>query len=173
MKLKSLAPKPNKSQRGFTIVETMTGAMISFLFLGLGANLVLVANVQKVVAKKNFAMNSAIETDMESIQYQANQIAKDNTKCNPSVATAGYAAALREQLGGDNTGINDVETTSTLKILNHNYVMTRTIEPIDLVDSLKTNVLPVSYQFKRADSGQVDYTLYVEIIPAAALTCSA
>lgn len=169
MKLKYLSYKKSKSQQGFSLLETMAGAMISFLFLGLGSNLVLLANVHKVGAKINFAMNNAIQSDMETIQYQANQIAKNNDKCRPVDPMNGYAADLRAKLGGSTN--QPVIATSTMKILNNNYVMTRRTEPIDLVDSLKTNILPISYQFQREGAGKIDYELYVEVIPSAALTC--
>jgi type II secretory pathway pseudopilin PulG len=172
MKLKYLSHKKNKSPQGFSLLETMAGAMISFLFLGLGANLVLVANVQKVRAKMNFSMNNAIQSDMDTIQYQANQIAKNDGKCRPPNAMNGYAADLREKLGGT-TDNEPVPATSNMNILNNNYVMTRTIEPINVTESLKTNVLPISYQFQREGAGKIDYELYVEVIPSAALTCGA
>jgi competence protein ComGC len=166
MKNQFIPFKQNKSQQGFTIVETMTGALISMLFLGLGANLVLVANLQKVVAKKNVAMNTAVQSDMEAIKYQANLLKQDNTKCNPKNAngtdnpSAGYANELKLKLG------NSATATQDLKILNTNYTMTRTIDTIT-----EANIIPISYQFTPQGSTTPEYKLYIEMIPNAAFTC--
>jgi putative aminopeptidase FrvX len=108
------------------------------------------------VAKRNVAMNTAVESDMEMIQYQANQIAKDKELCTINPGT-GYANELSKNIS---------ETSATLKILNHNYTMTRKIDTIT-----DANVLPISYEFTREGSKTPDYQMYVEVIPNAALTC--
>jgi prepilin-type N-terminal cleavage/methylation domain-containing protein len=158
MKFKFIQGAKAKSQQGFTLLETMTAAMISLVFLSLGANLVLAANLQKVVAKRNISMSNFIQSDLEGIKYQSNLIAKDNTKCSPVDVANGYAGALQAKVG--------TTVSSTVKILNQNYTMTRSIGTIT-----NPRILPISYTFNRSGSTTSDYQLYIELIPNAAFTC--
>ncbi len=160
---KNAATLSNNPQQGFSLFETVVAAMISILFVSLGANLVLSANMYKVIAKKNEAMNSLIQSDVDGIKYQAQILQKNNGLC-----TTGYGSALKTTLG------TDVKSTD-VKILGNTYILTRTLEAIS-TDNV--HILPVSYTFqeKPKDSTSTappsEYNLHIEIIPNAALTCS-
>jgi type II secretory pathway pseudopilin PulG len=172
MQRKFLPHPTYQSQQGFTLLETMMGAMISLLFLSLGANLVLAANLQKVVAKRNIQMNTLIQSDLETVKYQANTLPKDDTMCPKTIGTnmiKGYGAALQANLR-DKLG-SDIITTD-VKIGNTNYQMKRTID-ITQSGNANPSVLPVYYQFARKDDAKskTEYELYIEIIPNAAFTC--
>jgi type II secretory pathway pseudopilin PulG len=158
MKVKFVRVRSNKQQEGFTLIETVMASMVSLLFLSLGANLVLAANIQKIVAQRNITMSNFIQSDLEVIKYQANLLALDNTKCNPGNAEHGYAGALKDKLGSN--------PPVTMKISGHDYTMNRSIENIT-----DANILPISYKFTRNRSTTSEHQLYIEIIPNAAFTC--
>jgi type II secretory pathway pseudopilin PulG len=164
MKLKKIAATlSNNPQQGFSLFETVVAAMISILFVSLGANLVLSANMYKVVAKKNEAMNSLIQSDVDGIKYQAQILQKSTSLC-----TTGYGSPLKTALG------TDVKRTD-VKILGNTYILTRTLEAIPTDNK---DILPISYTFqeKPKDSTSTappsEYNLHIEIIPNAALSCS-
>lgn len=146
--------------QGFSLIETLVASIVIAMFLSLGANLVVVANLYKVVARNNNAMNALIQSDVNTIKYQAAQVVKDDTKCSPADAANGYAGALRSKL---------VASTATdIKVFNNTYTMRRTIDtPTD------ADILSVSYSFtpQGAPTSQSQYNLSIQIIPNAAFTC--
>ena len=158
MKLALCTNKINTAQQGFSLFETVIAAMISLTFISLGGNLVLTANLYKVVAKKNQAMTVLIQSDLDGIKDRASKIIKDDLKCNQTNVNNGYANDLRSKLG-TNAPIN-------FQILNNNYTMTRTIDPIANAD-----ILPISYLFTRQGFTTPEYDLNIQIIPNAAFTC--
>jgi type II secretory pathway pseudopilin PulG len=179
MKFKFSQGGKTKSQQGFSMLETMVAALVSLIFMSLGANLVLAANLQKVIAKRGITMNNFIQSDLEVIKYQSNLIAKDPNMCaskatvkaNPQL---GFAGALRNKLrpSANPATTNAIDsndtTTTTVKILNQNYTMTRTLGTIPTNDS---GILPISYEFTRTGSPTVEHQLYVELIPNAVFSC--
>jgi type II secretory pathway pseudopilin PulG len=175
MKLKFSQGSKTTSQQGFSMLETMVAALVSLIFMSLGANLVLAANLQKVVAKRNIAMNNFIQSDLEAIKYQANFIAQDNSKCSPTNVWQGYGGALKDKvLNSTSANNNAVNTTNTVQILNQSYTMTRTIEAISSTNN-RSSILPIYYTFRRTGASATstpDHQLYVELIPNAALVCT-
>jgi prepilin-type N-terminal cleavage/methylation domain-containing protein len=171
MKLKYIQAQKNKSQNGFSLLESMIASMVSLIFMSLGANFVLAANIQKVVAKRNITMSNFIQSDLEGIKYQANLIAKDNTnaKCAPTNVWQGYGGALKDKLLSTASTSNAAsDSTTTVKVLNHDYTMTRTLGAISTADP---SILPISYTFTRAGATAIEHQLYIELIPNAAFTC--
>ena len=159
MKLALCTNKINTAQQGFSLFETVIAAMISLTFISLGGNLVLTANLYKVVAKKNQAMTVLIQSDLDGIKDRASKIIKDDrNKCNQTDLNKGYANDLKSKLG-TNAPIN-------VQILKNNYTMTRTIDPIANAD-----ILPISYLFTRQGFTTPEYNLNIQIIPNAAFTC--
>ena len=158
MKLALCTNKINTAQQGFSLFETVIAAMISLTFISLGGNLVLTANLYKVVAKKNQAMTVLIQSDLDGIKDRASKIIKADGKCNQTNVNNGYANDLRSKLG-TNAPIN-------VQILKNNYTMTRTIDPIANAD-----ILPISYLFTRQGFTTPEYNLNIQIIPNAAFTC--
>lgn len=159
MKLALCTNKINTAQQGFSLFETVIAAMISLTFISLGGNLVLTANLYKVVAKKNQAMTVLIQSDLDGIKDRASKIIKDDrNKCNQTDLNKGYANDLKSKLG-TNAPIN-------VQILKNNYTMTRTIDPIANAD-----ILPISYLFTRQGFTTPEYDLNIQIIPNAAFTC--
>jgi type II secretory pathway pseudopilin PulG len=175
MKLKLIQGSKTNSQQGFSLLEAMIASMVSLTFLSLGANLVLASNLQKIVAKRNIAMNNFIQSDLDGIKYQANILAKADAACkstssNPSAwtATNGYAVALKNKIAQPTSPLE-------MKIMGQDYKMIRTLGPVRDQDP---NILPISYEFIRyepTDSRvqESKYKLYTEIIPNAAFTCPA
>jgi len=158
----------NNSQQGFSLIEAVVAAMISILFISLGSNLVLTANIYKITSQRNTVVNSLIQSDLEGIKYQAKQVlrSQDDNKCRPSNVTQGYAGDLQSKL------IPNVSTN--VSILNNNYTMRRTVAIITTnLNSITTNadILSISYSFTPQGSTISEYDLYLEIIPNAAFTC--
>jgi Tfp pilus assembly protein PilV len=176
MKLKFVAIRKNNFQQGFGLLETMAAALLSLLFVSMGANLVLTANIYKVVAKRTDAMNSLVRADVESIKYQSSQLTDNADMCKHTKLMDGYAWALKDRLGAD-TGSKNVKTT-TLKILGSTYTMTRTID-LDDADKdespasvgIDPNILPINYSFTLQGAPKSEYDLTVKVIPNAALNC--
>ena len=158
MKLALCTNKINTAQQGFSLFETVIAAMISLTFISLGGNLVLTANLYKVVAKKNQAMTVLIQSDLDGIKDRASKIIKADSKCNQTNVNNGYANDLKSKIG-TNAPIN-------VQILKNNYTMTRTIDPIANAD-----ILPISYLFTRQGFTTPEYDLNIQIIPNAAFTC--
>ncbi len=160
-----------KTEDGFSLFESVIASMISLIFISLGANLVIAANMQKALAKRNSIMNDYIQSDIDGIAYQGSILTKASETVDPTTgesphtlackasvtATNGYAAALKARLGTD--------TPLTIKVLNRDYTMTRTTG----ISSEDSRLMSVSYQFTY--NGSVDYKIYREVMPAVALTC--
>lgn len=177
MKFKFIVMKKDNLQQGFGLLETMSAALLSLLFVSMGANLVLTANLYKIVAKRTDAMNSLIRADVESIKYQSSQLTDNAEMCKHTKLGDGYAWALKDKLGAD-TGSKNVKTT-TLKILGSTYKMTRTIG-LDEADKdrnpesspkIDPNILPIDYSFTLQGYSKSEYDLTVKVIPNAALNC--
>ena len=158
MKLALCTNKINTAQQGFSLFEAVIAVMISLTFISLGGNLVLTANLYKVVAKKNQAMTVLIQSDLDGIKDRASKIIKADSKCNQTNVNNGYANDLKSKIG-TNAPIN-------VQILKNNYTMTRTIDPIANAD-----ILPISYLFTRQGFTTPEYDLNIQIIPNAAFTC--
>jgi len=152
----------NNSQQGFSLIEAVVAAMISILFISLGSNLVLTANIYKITSQRNTVLNSLIQSDLEGIKYQAKQVlrSQDDNKCRPSNVTQGYAGDLQSKLSTTNPSTN-------VSILNNNYTMRRTVAII----TNNADILSISYSFTPQGSTISEYDLYLEIIPNAAFTC--
>jgi Tfp pilus assembly protein PilV len=171
MKFKFSRGSKTTSEQGFSLLEATIASMVSLVFMSLGANLVLAANIQKIVAKRSVAMNNVIQSDLEAIKYQANLIAKDSTnaKCTPTNAWQGYGGALKDKLLSTPATSNAVvASTTTVKILNRDYTMTRTLEAIPTNDP---NILPISYKFTAAGSTATEHQLYIELMPKIVFNC--
>jgi hypothetical protein len=174
MKIKFIATKKSQAQQGFGLLETTAAAMLSLLFVSMGANLVLTANLYKIKAKRNDVMNSLIRADIESIKYQSTRLQSTSGKCTPQKLRDSFAWELK-----DNIGANIKATT--IKVLGRNYVLTRTIDletngnknmnASDMID-VDPDILPISYTFAAEGSSQSEYNLTVQIIPNASLKCS-
>ena len=158
MKLALCTNKINTDRQGFSLFEAVIAVMISLTFISLGGNLVLTANLYKVVAKKNQAMTVLIQSDLDGIKDRASKIIKDDSKCNQTDVNNGYANDLKSKIG-TNAPIN-------VQILKNDYTMTRTIDPIANAD-----ILPISYLFTRQGFTTPEYDLNIQIIPNAAFTC--
>ena len=167
MKIQFITTQKNHTQQGFGLLEATVAALISFLLIGVGANLVLTANLYKVKAKTNDVMNSLIRADIESIKYRSTK-QNDRAKCSATIAN-GFAIELMGKIGADSSNIK----TTTIKILGSNYILKRAANFIT-----DRNILPLSYSFAaEAPSGTPQsamtsqYDLTVQIISNASLLC--
>jgi prepilin-type N-terminal cleavage/methylation domain-containing protein len=168
MKLKFVRVQTTKSQAGFSMLESMIASMISLIFMSLGANLVLAANIQKIVAKRNIVMNNYVQSDLDGIKYQAKIMSKDDTKCNVTDRTTGYAAALKAQLGADNSASST--TSSSIKVMDRDYTMIRTLS-YNTAAATDSRILKVAYRFTYGTDTTAQYQLYTEIMPSEASSC--
>lgn len=179
MKIKFITTTKKQAQQGFGLLETTAAAMLSLLFVSMGANLVLTANLYKIKAKRNDVMNSLIRADIESIKYQSTRLQSTSAKCTPQKLRDSFAWELKNNIGADPTTPNIKITT--IKVLGRNYVLTRTIDletngnknmnASDMID-VDPDILPISYTFAAEGSSQPEYNLTVQIIPNASLKCS-
>ncbi len=182
MKTKFIKIKKKQTQAGFGLLETTAAAMLSLLFVSMGANLVLTANLYKIKAKRNDVMNSLIRADVESIKYQSTKLQSTPTKCSADQSDTaklsdGFAWELKGNVGADPTTPNIKQTT--MKILGRNYILKRTIDLTDAdadknpkTFSIDPDILPISYSFAAEGSSEPEYKLTVQIIPNASLKCS-
>ena len=161
MKIKFITTRKNHVQEGFGLLEATAAALISFLLIGIGANLVLTANLYKIKAKRTDLMNSLIRADIESIKYRSTK-QNDSAKCSANTAN-GFASELRGKIGADSSNIK----TTTIPILGRNYILTRAANST-ITDR---NILPLSYSFAAQGSSQSEYDLTVQIISNASLQC--
>jgi hypothetical protein len=180
MKIKFITTKKSQAQQGFGLLETTAAAMLSLLFVSMGANLVLTANLYKIKAKRNDVMNSLIRADIESIKYQSTRLQSTSDKCAPKKLRDSFAWELKNNIGADSITTPNIKTT-TIKVLGRNYVLTRTIDletngnknmnSADMIN-VDPDILPISYTFAAEGSSQSEYNLTVQIIPNASLKCS-
>jgi hypothetical protein len=165
MKIKFITNRKNHIQEGFGLLEATVAALLSFLFVGIGANLVLTANLYKIKAKRNDVMNSLIRADIESIKYQSSK-QNDLSKCTINTLT-GFASELQGNIG-------DSLPMPPITILGYKYILKRQANTITDPD-----ILPISYSFAaQAPPGTLqsailpEYKLTVQIIPNAAFQCN-
>lgn len=165
MKIKFITTRKNHIQQGFGLLEATAAALLSFLFIGIGANLVLTANLYKIKAKRNDVMISLIRADIESIKYQSST-QNDLSKCVTNTLT-GFASELQGNIGNS-------LPIPPITILGYNYILNRQTNSITDPD-----ILPISYTFAaQAPPGKtqaempIEYKLTVQIIPNAAFRCS-
>ena len=160
MKIQFITTQKNHIQQGFGLLEATAAALISFLLIGVGANLVLTANLYKIKAKRTDVMNSLIRADIESIKYRSTK-QNDSAKCSANTAN-GFASELMGKIGANSSNIK----TARIPILGSNYILTRAANSIT-----DRNILPLSYSFAAQGSSQSEYDLTVQIISNASLQC--
>jgi prepilin-type N-terminal cleavage/methylation domain-containing protein len=170
----------NNDQSGFTLIEVLTGMVISAMTISMSANLVVTANIYKVVAKKNAQMQSLVQTDLEKVKTTAKSLAYDATKCTA------YASALQTALlanaATSNSTIDSYSSAVATSASNDpankigndgdRYRVTRTIGTIG---TSTPNILPIEYTVKRLVNGvatnKIEYSIYTEVIPDAVFQC--
>ena len=183
MKIKFTTRK-NHVQEGFGLLEALAASLLSLLFVGIGANLVLTANLYKVKAKRNEVMDSLIRADIESIKYQSTKLQRTATKCAPITLGVGFAWELRGNVIGNPLASASNIKETTIKILGLNYILKRTIyldgDPTKVLKdnpTINPNILPIGYSFAREkDLGETgnppsEYDLAIQIIPNESLKC--
>jgi Tfp pilus assembly protein PilV len=161
--------KTSQSRSGFTLIEVISGMAISITTVSLSANLFITANLYKVAAKKNVAMQQLVQADLEKVKSKARYLTKDDNKCVSKLPTgtaytgANYATSLKDSLDTVVAAVRDSQA-------NEKYVLTRT--PLTPTSH---DVLPLEYTLKRELSPGVvsaqSYYVYTEVIPDAALQC--
>jgi prepilin-type N-terminal cleavage/methylation domain-containing protein len=165
--------KFSQSRSGFTLIEVLTGMVISAMTISMSANLVVTANIYKVVAKKNVAMQTLIQADLEQVRNKAKFLLKDDSKCSNKLPTgtlytgSNYANALKDSLDAVAAPVEDSRA-------NEKYKLVRTIPtPTD------HNVLRLQYNVQReitrgsgVYSNNLDYSVYTEVIPDVVFQCS-
>lgn len=171
----------NKDRSGFTLIEVLTGMVISAMTISMSANLVVTSNIYKVVAKKNAEMQSIVQTDLEQVKTKAKSLAYDATKCTA------YASALQTALLTNptvtNPTITDTYSSAVASSVSNDpankigndgdrYRVTRTIGSIS---ASTPNILPIEYTIKRLVNGvatnKIEYSIYTEVIPDAVFQC--
>ena len=142
------------------MLESAVAAMVSLIFMSMGANLVIAANLQKIVAKRNIAMNNYVQSDLDGIKYQAKILDKNDGYCtNTTTSANGYAAALKAQLGADGS--------TNIKVMDRTYTMTRTTT----VSDTDHRILKIAYNFTHGSDTTSQFSLYTELMPTEAASC--
>jgi prepilin-type N-terminal cleavage/methylation domain-containing protein len=172
--------KASQNRSGFTLIEVLTGMVISSITISMSANLVVTANIYKVVAKKNAAMQSLVQADLEQVRATANSLAyAASTPAYPAIAAVGstpaipaiaavpancsaYGLALKTALLTTPTRVAESRTTDTVatsststtasKIGNDgdSYRVTRRL---GVPTTSNPNILPIEYTIKRLVNG--------------------
>jgi len=176
--------------QGFTMLEVLAALMISFAFLMGALNGITMAVWMQVKAERQAQANYWIQQDLENIRYQASIQAVGNTtnRCSSDV-TQSYAGDLKTQIASTlingnsiasstssatsgtpsvTTSTTTTTATSATPLVNKFYGITR----IARVSSSSHQILTLSYTVGNTGDVSNMATLYTEIIPPNALSCS-
>lgn len=147
------------------MLEVLAALMISFAFLMGTLNALAITALMQVKAERQAQAMYWIQQDLETIRAQAASQTVDSTKCT-SIFSTSYAGALQNTLVGNTNTSATTITTKTL--VNRTYTMTR----ITGGGNTNSQILTISYTVGNTGDASNLATLYTEIIPPNALSCS-
>jgi hypothetical protein len=146
------------SDSGFSMLEVLVAMMVVFLTFMTSLNGLLYAAMFQVKAERQAQATYWIQQDLENVKSIAAAQATNTAKCT-SVFSTSYAGALRTTLGAT--------TTQTKPLVNTSYTLTRDTNVTD------TNPQILTITYKVSNSSDITLaTLYTEVIPPKALSCS-
>jgi prepilin-type N-terminal cleavage/methylation domain-containing protein len=175
--------KASQKRSGFTLIEVLTGMVISSITISMSANLVVTANIYKVVAKKNAAMQSLVQADLEQVRATANSLAYNpavlGTQSYPAIPATGttpaipaiaevtnncaeYGRALKTALLTTPTRVAESRTTDTVATSSTSTTASkigndgdsyRVTRRLGVPTTSNPNILPIEYTIKRLVNG--------------------
>ena len=141
---------------GLSMLEVLVAMMVVFLTFMTSLNGLLYATLFQVKAERQAKAVYWIQQDVENVKSAAANYTT-NTGCTTNPKTVGSLFS--------STSMPAV-SSSTQTLLGKSYTLNRTPTP-------NVNVLQITYTVREtSDSTKVLATLYTEILPAAALSCS-
>ncbi len=159
------------------MLEVLAALMISFAFLMGTLNALAITALMQVKAERQAQATYWIQQDLETIRAQAASQTVDSNKCKPLFSDS-YAGLLNNQIAtlnliagnyaSETTSGNQLTMTSAKTLVNRPYTMTRITSGSDT----NSQILTISYTVGNTGDASNLATLYTEIIPPAALSCS-
>ncbi len=148
-------------QKGFTLVEVMVGILITVTFVGAAMQALVVASLFKVRAQEYSEATTWIQEDLESVRFEASQLAFNNSNCND------YGQALKGELNDvEDRTPGDPNSNRASSLGSRPYVLDRG-DP-----NPNGDILEINYTVVRANENTAPVaTLYAEVIPDASFTC--
>ena len=141
---------------GLSMLEVLVAMMVVFLTFMTSLNGLLYAAIFQVKAERQAKATYWIQQDVENVKSAAANYTT-NTGCTTNPKTVGSLFS--------STSMPAVSIPSQT-LLGKSYTIDRTSTP-------NVNVLQITYRVREtSDSTKVLATLYTEILPAAALSCS-
>jgi len=145
---------------GLSMLEVLVAMMVVFLTFMTSLNGLLYAAMFQVKADRQAKAVYWIQQDLENVRSLAAAQATDSTKCTAVFSTS-YAGALETTV--------DAITPGSKTLFGKDYTMTRTTTG----SNTNSQILTISYSVREtSDSTKVLATLYAEVIPPKALSCS-
>jgi len=156
---RSRSPVPDS---GLSMLEVLVAMMVVFLTFMTSLNGLLYAAMFQVKADRQAKAVYWIQQDLENVRSLAAAQATDSAKCTAVFGTTtSYAGALEAQV--------DAITPGSKTLFGKDYTMTRTTTG----SNTNSQILTISYSVgETSDSTKVLATLYAEVIPPKALSCS-
>jgi Tfp pilus assembly protein PilV len=152
---RSRSPIPDS---GFSMLEVLVAMMVVFLTFMTALNGLLYATLFQVKAEKQAQATYWIQQDLENVKSIAAAQGTNTAQCT-SVFANSYAGALQTTLGAT--------TTQTKPLVNTSYTLTRA------TSGTNTNPQILTITYTVSNSSDISLaTLYTEVIPPKALSCS-
>ena len=163
------------TEEGFTLLETLVAMLVATTFVAATMQAMVIAAYSRIRAQETSEATALIQEDLENLKYEASQLtyAGNESKCNASSKTEGFADALRDKvIGSDSSSTETVYPSPENPIPSSNtgkaYNLKKTLT---LPDNAPFNVLKVSYEVKPSSGGDPVAEMYTEVIPDAAFEC--
>lgn len=173
-------------EQGLTLVEVLVASMVMLVFAAVAMQTLVMATAFKVKGQEVAEATTWMQEDVESARYQANKLdaaasgyTPDAGRCAPAAITAGYADKLRDAIATvENSGTPINITTpgnhtvafgKATALTGRPYTMTRVSA---IRNTAPYNVLTLTYSITKPGTLTPVATLYAEVIPDAAFSCS-
>jgi Tfp pilus assembly protein PilV len=146
---------------GSSMLEVLVAMMVVFLTFMTSLNGLLYAAMFQVKADRQAKAVYWIQQDLENVRSLAAAQTTDSTKCTAAFSTS-YAGALQTTLA------LAANAPGTKTFFGKDYAMTRTTGG----SNTNAQILTISYTVSNASDPSSLATLYAEVIPPKALSCS-
>ncbi len=152
------------------MLEVLAALMISFAFLMGTLNALAITALMQVKAERQAQATYWIQQDLENIRSRASNSSDtafstctgSPNSCCATTFAASYAGKLQTALGA-------TYTTSKNIVGNKSYTLSR----ISAGSNTNPQILQLTYSvYETGDTNRTLATLYTELIPPAALSCS-
>ena len=147
------------SDSGLSMLEVLVAMMVVFLTFMTSLNGLLYAAMFQVKADRQAKAVYWIQQDLEDIRSKAAAQTTDSSRCTTVFSTS-YAGLLKTTVDGTTPG--------SKTFFGKDYTMTRTTGG----SNTNAQILTISYTVSNASDTSSLATLYAEVIPPKALSCS-